>query len=201
MDGGVAASVQWQRLSKSQVNHVGTDLYFIDGMKVSRLQLLQADLVLWTAGSQPSSKGSDFHETSEKKKSRLSLPFPLNGKVCLWTYAFTSPTQSYCKSALMELQCRSSRDHLCFHHTVGGSGDRCDAAGRVAHPCVCAGRCFRSGRATVQCAARHRAGMPRKRKNGQFPQHRLQWVTFAELMCRRPMRCRPPRRYAGRKQE
>ncbi len=162
-------------------------------MKGSCLQLLQADLVLWTAGSQPSSKGSDFRETAEKKKSRLSLPFPLNGKVCLHgPLPSPAPHRAIAKSALMELQCRSSRDHLCFHHNVGGSGDGFDAAGRVAHPCLCAGRCFGSGRAAVRCAARHRAGMPRKRKSGQFPQHSLQRVTVRELLCRRPVRCRPP---------
>jgi hypothetical protein len=43
------------------------------------VQLLQADLVLWTAGSQPASKGNDFHSAPDRPG--ISLPFPRNGRV------------------------------------------------------------------------------------------------------------------------
>lgn len=48
-------------------------------LPVCESQLLQADLVLWTAGSQPATK--DAGRKSPNQPGRLSLPFPLNNKV------------------------------------------------------------------------------------------------------------------------
>ena len=66
MDGGAAARMCMRHSMHSILNPIS-------------VQLLQADLVLWTAGSQPASRGNDSHSAPERPG--ISLPFPRNGRV------------------------------------------------------------------------------------------------------------------------